>query len=117
MRRRIPPLNSVRAFEAAARNGSFTEAAKELSVTPTAISHQIRYLENLLNIKLFDRNGRNLSLTQYGTRIQSDVSRGFDCLAAAFLDTYGQVDINSVSVSTTREFARFWLLPRAHFFL
>ncbi|KZK79045.1 Glycine cleavage system transcriptional activator [Pseudovibrio sp. Ad13] len=116
MRRRIPPLIAVRAFEAAARHGSFTDAADELAVTPTAISHQIRHLEKLLNLQLFDRNGRNLSLTEQGKRILPEVTRGFDCLAAAFFETYGEKDNKSVNVSVTREFARYWLFPRLNNF-
>jgi len=82
MKRRLPPLNAIRAFEAAARLESISEAAEELSVTPTAISHQIRHLENLLDIKLFERAGRNISLTDQGARMLPDITRGMDSLAA-----------------------------------
>jgi len=112
MKRRLPPLNAIRAFEAAARLQSISEAAEELSVTPTAISHQIRHLENLLDIKLFERSGRNIVLTDQGARMLPDITRGMDCLAAAFEETYGNIDTNTVNISTTREFARYWLQPR-----
>lgn len=112
MKRRLPPLNAIRAFEAAARLESISEAAEELSVTPTAISHQIRHLENLLDIKLFERAGRNISLTDQGARMLPDITRGMDSLAAAFAETYGNLDTNTVTISTTREFARYWLQPR-----
>lgn len=112
MKRRLPPLNAIRAFEAAARLESISEAAEELSVTPTAISHQIRHLENLLDIKLFERAGRNISLTDQGARMLPDITRGMDSLAAAFAETYGNIDTNTVTISTTREFARYWLQPR-----
>lgn len=112
MKRRLPPLNAIRAFEAAARLESISEAAEELSVTPTAISHQIRHLENLLDIKLFERSGRNIVLTDQGGRMLPDITRGMDSLAAAFEETYGNIDTNTVNISTTREFARYWLQPR-----
>jgi LysR family glycine cleavage system transcriptional activator len=116
MKRRLPPLNAIRAFEAAARLASVSEAADELSVTPTAISHQIRHLENLLDIKLFERSGRNIALTDQGARMLPEITRGMDCLAAAFSETYGNLDTNTVTISTTREFARYWLQPRLETF-
>ena len=112
MKRRLPPLNAIRAFEAAARLQSISGAADELSVTPTAISHQIRHLEKLLDIKLFERSGRNIALTDQGARMLPDITLGMDNLAAAFAQTYGSVDSNTVNISTTREFARYWLQPR-----
>ncbi|MCZ4282550.1 LysR substrate-binding domain-containing protein [Kiloniella laminariae] len=105
-------MNAIRAFEAAARLLSISGAAKELSVTPTAISHQIRQLEDLLNCKLFERSGRNIALTALGESLLPDVTQGMDSLARAFEETYGKVDINTVTLSTTREFARYWLQPR-----
>lgn len=112
MKRRLPPLNAIRAFEAAARLQSISEAAEELSVTPTAVSHQIRHLETLLDLKLFERSGRNITLTDQGARMLPEITRGMDSLAAAFEETYGNIDANSVNISTTREFARYWLQPR-----
>ena len=61
MRRPLPPLNALRAFEATARHLSFSKAAEELHVTPAALSHQIRGLEELLGLKLFHRRARDLS--------------------------------------------------------
>ncbi len=112
MKRRLPPLNAIRAFEAAGRLQSISDAADELSVTPTAVSHQIRHLENLLEIKLFDRAGRNIALTQEGARILPALTQGMDSFTAAFEDTYGNIDTNTINISTTREFARYWLQPR-----
>ena len=66
--RRMPPLNALRAFEAAARHLSFKEAAAELFVTPTAVSHQIRNLEDLVGLKLFERSGNTITLTRAGER-------------------------------------------------
>lgn len=112
MKRRLPPLNAIRAFESAARLQSISGAADELSVTPTAISHQIRHLEKLLDIKLFERSGRKIVLTDQGARMLPDITLGMDNLAAAFAETYGSIDSNTVNISTTREFARYWLQPR-----
>ncbi len=66
MARRLPPLNALRAFEAAARHLSFTKAAEELFVTQAAISHQIKALEEMLGVRLFRRYNRRLELTQAG---------------------------------------------------
>jgi DNA-binding transcriptional LysR family regulator len=66
--RKMPPLNAIRAFEAAARHRSFTTAAKELGVTVTAVSHQIRHLEASLGVKLFERSARAVSLTPAGEK-------------------------------------------------
>ena len=66
MKRTLPPLNGLRAFEAAARHMSFTDAADELSVTQAAISHQVRGLEQRLGLKLFVRRNRSLLLSEAG---------------------------------------------------
>src|SRR4051812_25909134 len=66
MVRRVPPLNALKSFEAAARHGSFTRAAAELCVTQGAVSHQVKALESELGIKLFARDGKRLILTQAG---------------------------------------------------
>ncbi|PVZ70168.1 LysR substrate-binding domain-containing protein [Pelagibaculum spongiae] len=112
MKRRLPSLNAIRAFESAARLSSITDAADELSVTPTAISHQIRHLENLIDIKLFERSGRKIKLTAQGQKILPMVTKGMDYLAFAFEEVYGGFDENNLSISTTREFALYWLQPR-----
>lgn len=110
--RKLPPLNSLRAFEAAARNGSFTAAADELCVTVTAISHQIRHLEEQIGQKLFERTPREVVLTQLGASLYPALRDGFDRFADAFdrlRDTPGQ---ESLTVTTTRAFAERWLMPR-----
>ncbi len=78
MARRLPPLNAVRAFEAAARHLSFTEAAEELHVTQAAISHQVKSLETYLGLKLFRRLNRALVLTDEGQSYLPPVRRIFD---------------------------------------
>jgi LysR family glycine cleavage system transcriptional activator len=112
MKRRLPPLNSIRAFEAAGRLLSVSDAAEELSVTPTAISHQIRQLEDFLGLKLFERAGRRIQLTDQGVRILPDVTKGMDQIADAFEDVFKSGDHNTINISVTREFARYWLQPR-----
>jgi len=80
--RRLPPLLSLRAFEAAAAHLSFQRAALELSVTPSAISHQVRALEDTLGQPLFRRLTRQLALTPAGQRLFADLRMGFDMLEA-----------------------------------
>src|SRR3712207_1433212 len=79
----LPPLNALRAFEAAARHGSFTRAAAELHVTQTAISHQMRHLESLLGLRLFLRLPRRLVLTPAGQAFARDLARVFERIADA----------------------------------
>ncbi|WP_315838257.1 LysR family transcriptional regulator [Bradyrhizobium prioriisuperbiae] len=110
--RKLPPLNAIRAFEAAARHQSFTAAASELCVTVTAISHQVRQLEAILDRKLFERSGRAVVLTAEGRAIFPLLRDGFDHLAGAFAIIRPPGDGDAVTVSTTRAFAERWLMPR-----
>ena len=87
---RLPPLNALRAFEAAARHLSFKKAAAELSVTPTAISHQIKMLEEFLELELFRRLTRALELTPQGEAMLPKVREGLECFAAAVESTREQ---------------------------
>ena len=80
---RLPPLNALRAFEAAARHLSFKNAALELSVTPTAVSHQITLLEETLALPLFHRLTRSLELTTQGRAMLPKVREGLECFVAA----------------------------------
>lgn len=110
--RKLPPLNAVRAFEAAARHESFTAAANELSVTVTAISHQVRQLEAVLGRKLFERSGRAVVLTAEGLAVFPLLRDGFDRMASAFAAIRPPADVDAITVSTTRAFAERWLMPR-----
>src|SRR3974390_1921324 len=83
MSRQLPPLGSLRAFEAVARRLSFTRAADELHVTPGAVSQQIRQLEQLLGQTLFMRTKRSVALTEAGMRMLPDVQAGLETLARA----------------------------------
>lgn len=112
MVRRLPPLNALRAFEAAARLGSFTAAADELNVTPAAISHQVRSLEDFLGVELFVRLPRGLYLTDDGKTYLPDLTAGFDRLAHAGDALHGSRLDGLLSVSVLPSFAQCWLLPR-----
>jgi LysR family glycine cleavage system transcriptional activator len=112
MSRRLPPLNALRAFEAAARHLSFTRAAEELHVTQTAISHQIRALEERLGVRLFRRLPRGLLLTEEAQRYLPPVRDAFDQIAAA-TERLGAAGASGVlTVSVLPSFAAKWLVPR-----
>jgi LysR family transcriptional regulator, glycine cleavage system transcriptional activator len=109
---RLPPLIELRAFEAAARHLSFKKAAAELGVTPTAISHQIRLLEQYCGRALFRRRPRPLSLTQAGTRLFPVVRDGLDAFATALGAIRRHGERQPLRVTTTNAFASRWLVPR-----
>lgn len=114
MSARLPSLNGLRAFEAAARHLSFTEAANELNVTQTAISHQIKRLEDELGLRLFIRQNRALALTPQGRDYLPGVRAAFNDLRLA-TDRLKRRDGDSdhvLNVSTLASFASKWLLPR-----
>lgn len=108
----LPPLSALRAFEAAARHLSFSRAADELSVTPGAISHQIKALEDYLKINLFHRRPGALELTEAGAALAPGLIRGFREIHAA-VDSFVEHDLGgSLTVSATPSFAALWLVPR-----
>lgn len=109
---RLPPLIELRAFEAAARHLSFKKAAVELGVTPTAISHQIRLLEQYCGRALFRRRPRPLSLTQAGSRLFPVVRDGLDAFVTALAAIRRHSDRQPLRVTTTNAFASRWLVPR-----
>lgn len=111
--RRLPPLAALRAFEAAARHLSFKRAAAELAVTPTAISHQIRLLEETIGLKLFLRRPRRLVLTAEGQTLYPVLRHGFDAFADAIQRLRAVPARSVVTLSATRAFAARWLVPRA----
>jgi LysR family glycine cleavage system transcriptional activator len=115
MRRRIPSLSALRAFEAAARLRSFKQAADELAVTATAVSHRIRALEDEIGCRLFVRKTRAVDLTPEGRSLYSAVREGFDTIASG-VEKLRQRSRPVVKLSTTPAFAAKWLVPRlAHF--
>jgi LysR family glycine cleavage system transcriptional activator len=110
--RKLPPLGSLRAFEAAARHMSFREAADELGVTPTAISHQIRILEGICGQPLFRRRPRPLELTRAGERLFPVMRSGFDTFANAIASASPRVGHPRLRVTSPNAFASRWLVPR-----
>src|SRR5262245_33278778 len=109
---KLPPLIELRAFEAAARHLSFKKAAAELGVTPTAVSHQIKLLEQYCGRALFRRRPRPLSLTQAGARLFPVVHDGLAAFAAALGTIRRHGDRQPLRVTTTNAFASRWLVPR-----
>ncbi len=112
MKRSLPPLNGLRAFEAAARHMSFTDAAEELSVTQAAISHQVRGLEQRLGLKLFVRRNRSLLLSEAGQAYLPSVRSAFDQLNEATEKLLQKDKGGHLTVTTTASFAMKWLVPR-----
>jgi LysR family transcriptional regulator, glycine cleavage system transcriptional activator len=112
MPRSLPPLTSLRAFEAASRSLSFTKAAHELHVTPAAISHQIRGLEQFLGVTLFQRAGRRLELTDHGHLAAEHFREAFDRIARGVQALRPQTRAGELSIGVTPSFATRWLLPR-----
>ena len=112
MVRRLPSLNALRAFEAAARHLSFTRAAQELHVTQAAISHQVKALEEHLGRKLFRRLNRALLLTDDGQAYLPSVSRAFTLLNDATSDLLTKQAPGPLTVSALPSFAARWLVPR-----
>ena len=115
--RRLPPLNSLRAFEAAARLSSFARAATELHVTPAAISHQVKALEESLGVKLFRRRASGLELTYAGRVCQPKLREGFDRLAEAVDQIRATGAPGTLTVDSAPTFAAKWLAPRLHRFV
>jgi LysR family glycine cleavage system transcriptional activator len=110
-------LNALKVFWAAARHGSFVKAANELHVTASAVSLQIRQLEDELGLKLFERTPKGLALTAAGSRVLPDVNSAFEKLRATF-STLNEAEEGAVlTVSAAPSFAAKWLLPRLSRFL
>lgn len=107
---RMPSPSALRTFEAAARLGSFKAAAGELSVTPTAVSHQIRTLEDHLGVPLFIRRTRAVELTESGRRLSETIHQAFQQIMLALEDVSATETV--LTVSTTPAFAALWLVPR-----
>jgi LysR family glycine cleavage system transcriptional activator len=110
--RTYTPLNALRAFECAARHLSFTRAAAELCVTPTAISHQIRSLEEFLETSLFERKGGKLILTPATSSALQELSDGFNKLESAFLALNRRGGRQKITVAASPSVAALWLMPK-----
>lgn len=110
--RRLPPLSALRAFEAAARHGSFKHAANELAVTPTAISHQIRVLEQYTGVTLFERKVRKVVLTDAALELYPVLRDGFNAFETALQSLGAAQARRRVVISATNAFMARWLAPR-----
>ncbi len=112
MSRRLPPLNSLKVFEAAARHLSFTRAAEELFVTQAAVSHQIKALEEFLGLKLFRRRNRSLLLTEEGQSYFTDIKDIFSSIAEATDKVLERSEKGALTIAMPPSFAIQWLVPR-----
>ncbi|GAA0714677.1 transcriptional regulator GcvA [Dokdonella soli] len=113
----LPPLTTLRAFEAAARLNSFSRAAEDIHLTPSAISHQIKALEEYLGVRLFVRNGkRQVTLTREGAFLSQHVSAALTSMGEA-ADALRRGQRNRLTVSVLPSFAARWLMPRIGLFV
>ncbi len=113
---RLPPLTSLRAFEAAARHMSFAKAADELSVTPAALSFQIKSLEDHLGDKVFKRLNRAVELTEAGRALAGGCTDAFETLTRAWSATLRLQDTQTLTVTAGPAFTAKWLAPRMYDF-
>jgi LysR family glycine cleavage system transcriptional activator len=109
---RLPPLNALRVFEAAARHLSFKEAASELNITQTAVSHQVKSLEEYLGVELFRRAGRGVQLTEAARACLPKLREGFDALAAAVETIRERGAETELVITAPPVFTSRWLMPR-----
>jgi LysR family transcriptional regulator, glycine cleavage system transcriptional activator len=112
MARRLPPLNGLKAFEAAARSESFTRAAEELNVTQGAVSHQVKALEDTLGLKLFHRERQRLILTEAGRDYLTVIRDALDQIAVGTERLLQRQESGVLTVSTSPDFAAKWLVNR-----
>ena len=117
MNYRLPPLNALRAFEAAARHLSFRKAAEELHVTPAAVSHQMKILEDQLGVQLFRRLTRAIELTEVGRSFLPKLREGFDNFAQAVERVHAFEKTGGLTVDVAPSFAIKWLIPRLYRFV
>ena len=110
--RRIPSLSALRAFEAQARLGGFTAAARELNITQAAVAQHVRRLEDFFSCALVQRQGRSMGLTDKGHRLTTTLTDGFSTIEAGVADLLADTETRPLSVSTTPSFAENWLMPR-----
>jgi LysR family glycine cleavage system transcriptional activator len=112
MATRLPPVHALSAFEAAARLGSFAVAAEDLCITPSALSHRIRLLEDFVGERLFIRDGRTVALTEFGRRYLEVVRAALRALAEFPLPSRDAPAVPRVKVTVPPTFARYLLVPR-----
>ena len=114
---RLPSLNALRCFEAAARSGSFSRAAVELNVTQSAVSHQIRQLEQWFGTTLFERQGRQTVPTPRGEELAQSLAEAFDIVAAACKRLAEARAGQELTIASLPSIATFWLIPRLSRFI
>ena len=112
MNRRMPPLNALKAFEAAARLLSFTAASAELNVTQAAISHQVRTLETYLGLELFNRAHQRLSLTHAGKSYLPMLTQSFDLIGLGYKEIITDKKSSRLNIKAPSSFSVQWLVPR-----
>ena len=112
--RDLPPLPALRAFESAARLGSVTRAAEELHLTHSAISHQIKQLEEIIGTTLFEREGKRITLTSAGREYSYQVRQALNFIAQATQNASNQKREDVLRISLLPSFATHWLIPRLH---
>ena len=116
MHRRLPPLNALKAFEAAGRHGSFTLAAEELRVTHGAVSRHVQALEAWLGVPLFERHNRRVVLTEAGRSYLAEIGAALDRVALATARQLERGQARVLHVNTLATFTLRWLIPRLHAF-
>jgi LysR family glycine cleavage system transcriptional activator len=110
--RSVPSLSSLRAFEAVARAGSLSAAARDLNVTHAAIAQHVRALEGELKTTLLVREGRGMKLTDAGAQLAAALTDGFAQIIAGVVQTTQAADARPISLAVTPSFAENWLMPR-----
>ena len=110
----LPPLHALRAFDAAARYGRFRDAARALGISESAVSHQIKKLEDYLSVALFERSGNAVSLTSAGRRYFEQIEPAFSRIRSATEDIRGGFDRSRVALTLPGTLATFWLIPKLH---
>lgn len=116
MRRQLPALNALRSFEAVARLSSFSRAAEELAVTPAAVSHQVKVLEEQLGQQLLERTSRRVRPTPAGLTLSQAVAEALDGMAAAVRRLKGRPADRRLLISTSPSLGAKWLVPRLEHF-
>ena len=110
----LPPLHALRAFDAAARFGRFRDAAAALGISESAVSHQVKKLEDFLAVALFERTGNAVALTSAGQRYFVQIDPAFARIREATEDIRGALDRARVSLTLPGTLATFWLIPKLH---
>ncbi|MBL4908314.1 MAG: LysR family transcriptional regulator [Sneathiella sp.] len=113
----LPPLHWLRSFESAARHSSFSAAARELNMTPSAISYQIKNLEDYFQSALFERRARGVSLTEIGRAYLPSVLKAFSDLSTSSVHMFNAAGKSSLSIRVALSFGTLWLAPRIGDFL